>query len=183
MRNILIALTLLAAAASCTDETPATEVQSYFEKAVQGIKAAYTGTYRNADNVPQETQFAIDSQAHVVFAELPMDGIMAKLYPREYQGIKATASRYDDPIAVFTVDATQRYFAFRTDFAARQRVDFSFTHDGEQHSGYAMVGAEVNHDATTGLVVVTLEVSDLIVDTADRHSLCPIRTEITAARR
>lgn len=180
----LIALCVAVVFNSCSDDSSGTNVYGNIKATFDKMKGTYKGQMAMPDNGRQEVTFSIDQQANVVLTSFPMSNVLSKVYPNDFQRVTLSgeALTYSCPIDSVGIPADgQLQFVTKEDFSSN-RVDFSYTKDGQSHSGYMLVKSKGLYNSLMNSLTINFIVTDLIIDTEDRTSACcPIDNYIDLA--
>lgn len=163
--------------ASCSDDSGGgsgafNNVKNTFEK----MKGSYTGQMSMPSNQRQEVSFSIDANANVVVTSFPMDNVMAKVYPNDYQRVSYSgdAFTYSCPIDSIGLPADgQLQFVTKEDFESN-RVNFSYKLKETEHTGYMLIKTKGIYNSFMNSLTVNFIVTDLVIDNNDYSSVCPI---------
>lgn len=187
----LIALCVAVGFNSCSDDSSGNNAYGNLKATFDKMKGSYKGQMAMPDNGRQEVTFSIDQQANVVLASFPLNNVLSKIYPNDYQRVTPSgdAFSYSCPIDSVGIPADgQLQFVTKEDFSSN-RVDFSYTlkkPSGEQeaHSGYMLVKTRGLYNSLMNSLTINFVVTDLFVDTQDlTSSLCPIDNYIDIASK
>lgn len=180
----LIALCVAVGFNSCSDDSSGNNAYGNLKATFDKMKGNYKGQMVMPDNGRQEVTFSIDQQANVVLTSFPMNNVLSKVYPNDYQRVTLSgdALSYSCPIDSVGIPADgQLQFVTKEDFSSN-RVDFSYTLGGQEHSGYMLVKTRGLYNSLMNCLTINFVVTDLFVDTRDLTStLCPIDNYIDIA--
>ena len=169
--------------AACSENSNSDGDIETVDRLFQRIKASYKGNYMATNNTMHPLNFTIDNQANVVVDQFPMNLILAKLYPDEYSMIipTATSTALKAPIKGFNLDSTLNFIEFSTDVDQTELVDFTFTKDEEEHTGWAQVHVVGVYNIYTSTMTIQFSVTDLVIDNQDMQSMTPIHYFVDSA--
>ena len=169
--------------AACTEESTTEGGMTTVDQMFQQIKSPYKGSYISANNSIRQINFVVDEKANVVVNKFPLDLILAKLYPYDYSTIAEPTEPVvlTAPIKGFNIDASLNFIDFSTDESGTPPMEFTFTKDEVEHTGWAMVQAIGLYNMHLKTLTMQFAVTDLIVDGQDRQSLTPIYYFIDSA--
>lgn len=155
------------------------------DKLFQQIKASYKGNYMAANNTMQPLNFTIDSQANVVVDQFPLNLIFAKLYPDEHSIISqtATSTAMKTPIKGFNLDSSLNFIEFSTDVDQTEPIDFTFTKDEVEHTGWAQVHVVGVYNIYMSTMTIQFSVTDLVIDSQDMQHMTPIHYFVDSASK
>lgn len=172
---VIISLAIMAFLfATCSDEKTFEGEIETVDHLFQQMKATYRGGYMLPNNVPQPISITIDERANVVVDKFPLDLVFAKLYPSDYSTISESAETTGLVAPIKGFNMNNSLIEFSTDIDNTEPIEFTFTKDDAEHTGWAMVYVVGIYNPYWSTLTLQLSVVDLIVDGQDMKSLTPI---------
>lgn len=181
----LVAILVAIGFNACSEESTSNGAYGNVKATFDKMKGNYKGKFSKANGTLQELSFSIDQQANVVVASFPLDNVMAKLYPNDYEHVtySGEALNYTCSIDSVGIPADGQLSFVTSDDLAKSRVDFSYTKDNQSHNGYILVKTKGVYNSLMNALSINFIVTDLIVDNTDYTSaLCPVNTYIDIAQ-
>lgn len=192
MKQHIIILCCLAlvgwAISSCSDDDNTQKYMNNISENFQKLKGDYSGSLTMPDNTAQTLRFSIvdegtsSVQTDVKVPTFPLDGILSKLYPNDYQYVNIDSR--DSYVAPIDSVGTQiNFMNFKTDDDRTAQLKFSYTHNNQNHSGWAQISTTGMYFTATGLLTISFNVIDLVVDNQDMTRLLPINYTLDAEKQ
>ncbi len=165
---------------SCSDDSQAEDGHNYITNAFESMKATYEGTATMNDNSSRQTvDFTIDKQANVVVRNFPIELVLQKVYPNDYQNIQGETEGLGYTAAIDSVGVPST--SVLTWKAKDQDVVFNFKKDGTSHKMTLTLVTSGYYELTRSLLSLQMGVADLIVDNEDLTRFLPITFTVDAA--
>lgn len=166
---------------SCSDSISEDIGSKIYDGLFTSLKNNYSGNLILSDNTATKLKFSIrdevengNTSTNVRVTEFPIDNILMKLYPGEYQKVAVTSvDTYVAPVDSVGFPSVDN-IVFKTNDDKTANLNFSFKKDGETHNGWAKVSTSGIYNSKSRILDINFQVIDLVVDNSDRSSLTPI---------
>ena len=165
---------------SCTSDSQTEDGYNNIKQSFENMKGSYEGTAVMNDNSNHSTlDFTIDQQANVTVKNFPIELVLQKVYPSDYQNIQGETEGFSytaaiDSVGVPSVSALN----WKT---KNIDVTFNYKKDGSAHAMMLTLATTGYYDVTRNLLSLRIDVEDLIVDNQDMTRFLPITFTVDAA--
>lgn len=171
---------------SCSDDDNTQKLFDNMSGIFQKLKGNYTGRLEKPDHSFTTMGFSIvdetvggSLQTNVKVPSFPLEFILAKVHPADYQYAKVTSCDvYMAPVD--SVGYQMNFMNFKTDDDHTAQLNFTYVHNNETHTGWTQVSTKGNFFYNIGVLNATFEVVDLVVDKKDKTELLPISFTLDA---
>lgn len=178
--GVIFSVLVLTGFPACTNDSQTGDNWNNITQSFENMKGSYEGTAVMNDNSQRQTiHFTIDQQANVVIKDFPIERVLQKVYPDDYQNVHGELEGYSytaaiDSVGVPVVSALN----WKT---KNQDATFNYEKDGTTHTMTLTLATTGYYDVTRSLLSLQIDVVDLIVDRQDMTRLLPISFMVDAA--
>ena len=165
---------------SCSSDSQTEDNWNNISQNFENMKGAYEGTAIMNDNSNHQTlNFTIDQQANVTVKNFPIELVLQKVYPSDYQRIQGEMEGYSYTAAIDSVGVPS---VSALNWKAKDLdVTFNYKKDGTSHAMTLTLATTGYYDVTRSLLSLRIDVIDLIVDKQDMTRFLPITFMVDAA--
>lgn len=150
------------------NENTEKDIAEIFEK----MKGTYTGNLAMPDNSQKTLKFQINQQAQIVISSFPMENILYQVYGNDYLNVTMSAEAVGYTDAIDSVGVTTNTGSIKNQCLAfvaqpdlmNPELHFSFTKDGQSHSGWANIRTRGIYDPVMEVLDINFIVEDLVID-------------------